>query len=187
MDRARKVSLDARAVDPRNETSEEGAASSTAISDEVARIYKATKDDKGTQLVFLDRSVPKAKGDDKIIKAYDELWPSADEGAGASRRRGRLSAAHRRAGQVRPERDRRAAPAQAGGWNAYDQIKQNLIKRGVRPTRSASSRRPTTTPRRRRCSTPSTTARCGSDRLDPAHGRRHQRAGAPGRRCTTAT
>ncbi|HOV58495.1 MAG TPA: LAGLIDADG family homing endonuclease, partial [Rhodanobacteraceae bacterium] len=62
MDRARKVSLDARAVDPRIPTTEPGG-KLEKVADEVARIYKEWDSDKGTQLVFLDRSVPKSKGD----------------------------------------------------------------------------------------------------------------------------
>ena len=44
-----------------------------------AQIYEKWDADKGTQLVFLDRSVPKAKGDDKIVEAYDALRDRLDK------------------------------------------------------------------------------------------------------------
>ena len=72
MDRARKVSLDPRAVDP-NCRVENAGGKIEAVADHIWRLYRKWDADKGTQLVFLDRSVPKAKGDDKIVEAYDDL------------------------------------------------------------------------------------------------------------------
>ncbi len=85
---------------------------------------------KGTQLVFLDRSVPKAKGDDKIVEAYDAL-------------RARLSKAQ----ETGDEREQQSVldaldtydaneiaalrAAINGGWNAYNEIKQQLAARGI--------------------------------------------------------
>jgi hypothetical protein len=129
MDRARKVSLDPRAVHPHFPVESAGG-KIAAVVDRVARIYEKWDADKGTQLVFLDRSVPKAKGDDKIVEAYDAV-------------RARLAKAQ----EAGDEREEQAAldaldsynaneiealrAALNGGWNAYDEIKRQLVAKGI--------------------------------------------------------
>lgn len=129
MDRARKVSLDARAVDPRYPTKEEGG-KLDRIADEVARIHKLWTPDRGTQLVFLDRSVKAAKQDTTIIKGYDDLIARRDrakaEGDEATYRL-TIDALDR----YDPNEIAELRQAQLGGWNAYDQLKTNLIARGI--------------------------------------------------------
>ena len=129
MDRARKVSLDARAARPGIDSNEEGGKLSR-VSDEVVRLHRKWTAEKGTQLIFLDRSVPKAKGDDKIIKTYDELMAKLE----AAERTGD-EAAIRRIGdsleRFDPVEIEESRTAQAGGWNAYQQIKDNLVERGI--------------------------------------------------------
>ena len=129
MDRARKVSLDARAARPGIDSNEEGGKLSR-VSDEVVRLHRKWTAEKGTQLIFLDRSVPKAKGDDKIIKTYDELMAKLE----AAERTGD-EAAIRRIGdsleRFDPVEIEELRIAQAGGWNAYQQIKDNLVERGI--------------------------------------------------------
>lgn len=72
MDQARKVSPDLRAIDPRNPSREQGG-NLDKIAAEVTRLYQKWHGDLGTQLVFLDRSVPKSRGDDKLVKQHDAL------------------------------------------------------------------------------------------------------------------
>ena len=128
MDSARKVSLDPRAADP-NYRVENTGGKIEAVVDQIWRIYQKWDADKGTQLAFLDRSVPKAKGDDKIVEAYDAL-------------RARLAKAQ----ETDDEREQQSVldaldtydaneiaslrAAINGGWNAYDEIKRQLAARG---------------------------------------------------------
>jgi len=127
MDRARKVSLDVRAVDP-SLTDKGGKLE--AVAAEVKRIYDATTKDKGTQLVFLDRSVPKTKGDDKKIREYDALMKQLGE-AEAS---GTEEEARRLYDKLEKYDESEMAElkaAQDGRWNAYDEIKNSLVAMGI--------------------------------------------------------
>lgn len=129
MDRARKVSLDVRAAEPTSPSDEKGG-KLDRVADEVARVYKKWTADRGTQLIFLDRSVPKAKGDDAKIKAYDEIVAARDKALASDD-----EAAYRRAVERLEAYDESEIAslraAAAGGWNAYEQIKKNLIERGI--------------------------------------------------------
>ena len=129
MDRARKVSLDVRAVDPRSTSAEENGKLAQASAN-IKRIYDASSADKGTQMVFLDRSVPKARGDDKIIKDYDALVAKRDEalaaGDDAAFQAVQESLDRYDANEIAELRN-----AQNSGWNAYQQIKDNLIAAGI--------------------------------------------------------
>jgi N12 class adenine-specific DNA methylase len=129
MDRARKVSLDVRAANPRAESDEEGG-KLDQIADKIADIYDRRQADAGTQLVFIDRSVPSAKGDKKVIKDYDDLIARRDEALAAGD-----EAKYRTVVEALEKFDANEIEtlraAQAGGWNAYDQLKQNLIERGI--------------------------------------------------------
>lgn len=129
MDRARKVSLDVRAVAPGHKSDEKGGKLDVAVQN-IKRIYDKWDSVKGTQLVFLDRSVPKAKGDDKIIKEFDEL---------RAKREAALTAGDTKAYEEIIEKLERfdaneidtLRSAQNGGWNAYQQIKDSLVASGV--------------------------------------------------------
>lgn len=129
MDRARKVSLDVRAVDPRAVSKETGG-KLDVVADNVARIYKKWDAYKGTQLVFLDRSVPKSKGDDTRIKEFDKLM--AERAAALAKND---EPAYRRANEKLEKIDTNEIDelraAATGGWNAYQQIKDNLVARGI--------------------------------------------------------
>jgi len=129
MDRARKVSLDIRAVDPRA-TSQEDGGKLQRVSSEIKRIYDKWTPDRGTQLVFLDRSVPKAKGDDKIVKEYDELVAKRDKALKDGNEEAFQSVFDALekfdANEVAELRN-----AQTSGWNAYQQIKDNLVAAGI--------------------------------------------------------
>lgn len=129
MDRARKLSLDARAVD-RSLQSDEKGGKLDRVSDEVARIYKATSADRGTQLVFLDRGVKAAKADNATIKEYDELVAKRDEAMAKGDEEGYRKILDR-LDEFNPNEIEELRAAQRGGWNAYDQIKSNLVARGI--------------------------------------------------------
>lgn len=129
MDRARKVSLDVRAVDPRNTSTEENGKLAQASAN-IKRIYDAWSADKGTQMVFLDRSVPRAKGDDKIIKEYDALVAKRDE-AMAKGDDAAFQAVQESIDRYDANEIAELRSAQGGGWNAYQQIKDNLIAAGI--------------------------------------------------------
>lgn len=129
MDMARKASLDLRAVDPKTPSKEEGG-KLDRVADEVARIHKQWTPDRGTQLVFLDRSVPKSKTDAAELKAYDKAVAARDKALADGK-----EDAYRDAVEELEKFDSNAMAemraAQAGAWNAYQQIKDNLIARGV--------------------------------------------------------
>ena len=129
MDRARKVSLDARAVDASLVTDEAGGKLETA-SDNIARIYKEWNDDRGTQLVFLDRSVEKSKGDDKVIKAYDGLLAAFEQAIRAGDQQEAMNLQDKIDKYDLNEIDE-LRRAQNATWNAYRQIKQNLVAGGI--------------------------------------------------------
>jgi N12 class adenine-specific DNA methylase len=129
MDLAKKASLDVRAIDPRIESDEKGGKLDT-IAEKVAEIYTQWNADKGTQLVFLDRGIPKGKGDAKEIKKYDDLvaeleaaMNSGDEDKARSLN-GKLEKFDRN--EIEEMRS-----AQFTNWSAYQQLKDNLIARGI--------------------------------------------------------
>lgn len=128
MDRARKVSLHAKALDPKV-TDEAGGKLDVAVG-EIFRLYKKWDANKGTQLVFLDRGVPKSKGDDKIVKAYDDAVAARDAAARADDQ----AAFDRAVEQLEKfDADEIAAlrDAQTNPWNGYQHIKDGLVAKGV--------------------------------------------------------
>jgi N12 class adenine-specific DNA methylase len=129
MDLARKVSLDARAVDPYIQDNGEGG-KLAQVAVEVKRIYDAWHNDRGTQLIFLDRSVPKSKGDAATIAKYDSLVRQLEQ----AEESGDEAAAMKLSDQLEKyDHDEMASlkAAQQGGWNAYDEIKKRLIESGI--------------------------------------------------------
>lgn len=129
MDQGRKVSLDARAIDPSIQV-KDGTGKIGAVVKNVARIYHEWDADKGTQIVFLDRSVPASKGDDKILKAYDDLAQKLEAAvlAGDEKAQSDIadSLATYNAADIAAMRE-----AAAGGWNAYKEIKKQLVDQGI--------------------------------------------------------
>ncbi|WP_213287600.1 LPD38 domain-containing protein [Bradyrhizobium sp. sGM-13] len=129
MDRARKVSLDVRAADSTVQSDEAGG-KLDQIADKIADIYGQSKKDAGTQLVFIDRSVPAAKSDKKVLKDYDDLIGRRDAALAAGD-----EAQYRdlveQLDKFDPNEIETLRAAQKGGWNAYDQLKGNLISRGI--------------------------------------------------------
>ncbi len=129
MDRARKVSLDSRALDP-HATVRSAGGKIAAVVDRIAQIHEKWNADRGTQLVFLDRSVPKAKGDDKIVAAYDALRDRLDKAQAADDEREQQSALDALEA-YNPNEVESLRAALNGGWNAYDEIKRQLIAKGI--------------------------------------------------------
>ena len=129
MDRARKVSLDPRAADP-NCRVENSGGKIEAVADQIWRLYRKWDAGKGTQLVFLDRSVPKAKGDDKIVEAYDDLRARLAKAQETDNEREQQSVLDALDTYDANEIDALRA-ALNGGWNAYDEIKRLLVTKGI--------------------------------------------------------
>lgn len=129
MDRARKVSLDVRAVLPQSDSKEEGG-KLDVMADKITEIAKKWKGDKGTQLVFLDRGVPRAKGDDALIKEYDGLVAERDA-ALASGDEAAYQEIADRLEKFDANEMAEVKAAQKGGWTAYQQLKDNLVARGM--------------------------------------------------------
>ncbi|MGL5156269.1 MAG: PLxRFG domain-containing protein [Aeromonas veronii] len=129
MDRARKVSLDVRAVSRLTNSTEPGG-KLQVVSENIKRIYDATAQDLGTQLVFLDRSVPKAKGDEKILKEYDALVAKRD----GALRQNDMDAFQEATDALEKYDANEIAElreAQTNPWNGYLQIKENLVAMGI--------------------------------------------------------
>lgn len=129
MDRARKVSLDVRVVEPGNESDEAGG-KLAVVAQNVYRLYQKWNDDKGTQLIFLDRSVPKARGDDARLREYDKLLQAQQRAlhSGDDKAMQRVNESLEGFDHQEMESLRLA---QRGGWNAYQQIKNNLVALGI--------------------------------------------------------
>lgn len=133
MDRARKVSLDARAVNP-NARVADGSGKIGEVVKRVYDLYDRYSDDRGTQLIFLDRSVPKAKGDDAILKQYDALVAERTKAMGimdADKRDAELSKIEDSLEKFDANEMAELRSAQQGGWNAYDEIKRQLVAKGI--------------------------------------------------------
>ncbi|CAB4144822.1 SNF2-related, N-terminal domain containing protein [uncultured Caudovirales phage] len=131
MDRGRKNSLDARAVDPRIKVAP-GVGKIGAVVDNVFRIYEKWDADKGTQIVFLDRSVPKAKGDDEKVKKYDE-WRAKLAQAEADQDEAEQSKIADKLAEFDGNEIEALRNALAGGWNGYQEIKDQLVAKGIPP------------------------------------------------------
>ena len=129
MDKARKVSLDVRVIDPQSDSLEAGG-KLDLVAQNVHRLYQQWDADKGTQLIFLDRSVPKARGDDQLLKDYDALLLEQQRALMADD-----EDAVRRVNEKLESFDSNEMEslrgAQQGGWNAYQQIKNNLVALGI--------------------------------------------------------
>lgn len=129
MDRARKVSLDVRAVDPSSRSTEEDG-KLEQVSRQVKRLYDKWQADRGTQLIFLDRSVPKSKGDDKLVMQYDQLLAEQTAALAADDEE-KLRQLSEKLEKFDADEMASLRSAQSGGWTAYQQIKDNLVRLGI--------------------------------------------------------
>lgn len=129
MDLARKLSLAARCVNPFRYSRETGG-KIDAIAKNVFSIYKEWEDFKGTQIIFLDRSVPKTNADLKVIKQYDSLVEKLEKAVLEENETAiqvledRLDCFN--ANEIEAMRD-----AQNSNWSAYQEIKDILISLGM--------------------------------------------------------
>lgn len=129
MDLARKLSLAARCVNPFRYSGETGGKLET-IANNVYSIYQEWDQFKGTQLIFLDRSVPKSNGDLKVIKQYDmlreklQLAIDEDNETAVQVLEDRLESFN--TSEIEAMRD-----AQESNWSAYKEIKDILLNLGI--------------------------------------------------------
>lgn len=129
MDLARKLSLAARCVNPFRYSGETGG-KIEAIAKNVFAIYKQWEELKGTQIIFLDRSVPKTNADLKVIKQYDSLIEKLEKAVLEENETAvqvledRLDCFN--ASEIEAMRD-----AQNSNWSAYQEIKDILVSLGM--------------------------------------------------------
>ena len=128
-DKAKKLSLDARSVNPIEYADAEGP-KIKAVTASVFDLYKKWNKDKGTQIIFLDRSVPKSKGDEKQIKEYDELVNKMEQAERDGDDDLMLEISEKLDKYDSNEINEMRIAAQ-GGWTAYDEIKRQLIAKGI--------------------------------------------------------
>ena len=129
MDRARKLSLAARCVDYyrfRNETG----GKLQAVADNVAQIYRKWDADKGTQIIFLDRSVPFTKGDDRVLREYDALRAKM-EAAIEEDDEGLINTLEDRLAAFNPDEMEAIRVAITASWSGYQEIKTLLVAQGL--------------------------------------------------------
>lgn len=126
MDLATKNALDPRIIDP---TLEAGG-KLQAVADNTFQIYQKWNDDKGTQIIFLDRSMPKSKSDAKVIAEYDAVIAERDK-AIANNDDDALLKANDKLEKFDENEIAELKSAQNGGFNAYDEIKRLLITKGI--------------------------------------------------------
>lgn len=126
MDLATKNALDPRIIDP---TLEAGG-KLQAVADNTFEIYQKWNKDKGTQIIFLDRSMPKSKSDTKVIAEYDAVIAERDK-AIASNDDDALLKANDKLEKFDENEIAELKSAQNGGFNAYGEIKRLLIIKGV--------------------------------------------------------
>lgn len=115
MSDARKAALDMRLIDPSYPDHPKSKVHRAA--NEMARIYKASKDQRGTQLVFIDLSTPKKAQAAEAARLRD-LMEKADNGD---------EAAIEALDKVSPDE----LLALESTFSVYDDLKQKLIDRGI--------------------------------------------------------
>lgn len=129
MDRARKLSLAARCVDYyrfRNETG----GKLQAVADNVAEIYRKWDADKGTQIIFLDRSVPFTKGDDRVLREYDALRAKMDA-AIEEDDEDLINTLEDRLSAFNADEMEAIRVAITASWSGYQEIKNLLVAQGL--------------------------------------------------------
>ena len=115
MSDARKAALDMRLIDPSYQDHPKSKVHRAAS--EMTRIYKASKDQRGTQLVFIDLSTPKKAQAAEAARLRD-LMEKADNGD---------EAAIEALDKVLPDE----LLALESTFSVYDDLKQKLIDRGI--------------------------------------------------------
>jgi hypothetical protein len=123
-----KVSLHGKALEP-GVDDEFGGKLDVAVG-EIHRLYKKWDANKGTQLVFLDRGVPRSKEDLPKIKEYDAAV-AAKDAAAASGDHGAFQKASEKLETFDRDEIEALRDAQTNPWNGYQHIKDGLIAKGV--------------------------------------------------------
>lgn len=131
MDLAKKLSLAARCVNPIRFKDEKGG-KLEAMADNIYAIYKQWDEYKGTQLVFLDRSVPRKKTDSVIIRKYDDLCAKLEQ-AIENQDETLIQSLEDRLEAYNVAEIEEMRLAQSNPWSAYQEIKNLLIERGMKP------------------------------------------------------
>lgn len=126
MDLATKNALDPRTINPYLEAG----GKIGAVVDNVFDTYNQYNDDLGTQIIFLDRSMPKGRGDDKKIVEYEALL-ARRETAIDNENDEELLKINEALDKFDSDEMSELLIAKAGGFNAYDEIKKGLIARGI--------------------------------------------------------
>ncbi|UZA02094.1 PLxRFG domain-containing protein [Moraxella bovis] len=126
MDLATKNALDPRTINP----SLNAGGKIGAVVDNVFDVYQKWQDDKGTQIIFLDRSTPKGKGDDKKIMEYEALLQRR-ENAIQAENDGELLKVNDLLDKYDENEMAELVSAKNGGFSAYDEIKKGLIAKGI--------------------------------------------------------
>ena len=129
MDFSRKLSLSARCVNSERYAKEQGG-KLQSIADKVFSTYQEWDELKGTQLIFLDRSVPKSKDDLKIVAQYDKLIQQREEfeniGDEVS-----IQIIEDRLDSFNATEIEALREANLHNWSAYQEIKDLLVKKGM--------------------------------------------------------
>lgn len=134
---ARKAALDMRLVDPR-EVDYEGSKVNEAAR-RIVDIWKKWKDDNGTQLVFLDLSIPKSaakKAQGQIQKRLDEIDAVRKE-IEYARYDDKKETLEEKLNDLQANLEKDfsvddlAAATSGNGYSAYDDLRQKLIDLGV--------------------------------------------------------
>lgn len=126
MDAANKNALDPRTLNPTLQAGNK----IQAVIDNTAKLHHKWQDDKGTQIIFLDRSMPKGKGDDKKIIEYQALLQRRETAIGQDDDSELL-----RVNELLERFDEsemaELISAKNGGFTAYTEIKKGLIAKGI--------------------------------------------------------
>lgn len=129
MDKARKLSLAARCVDFDRFKNETGG-KLQAVAENVVKYYKQWDQDKGTQVVFLDRSVPVTKSDHRLIKEYDCL-KALLETAIANDDDHTISILEDRLALYDANEVESIKSSLTSNWSAYQELKDLMILNGI--------------------------------------------------------
>jgi len=130
---ARANSISAKCVNQNNATlvelSKEGG-KLAACADNLYRIYNKWDADKGTQLVFLDRSVAKGKNDNSLLKEYDDLINKRNQ-ALDSGNESEAQKYNEKLEKYNIDEIEGIRQSGRGDWNAYQELKDRLIAKGI--------------------------------------------------------
>lgn len=141
---ARKAALDIRLVDSTVE--DEPGSKTHEAADRIADIFRRWEKDKGTQLVFLDLSIPlsAAKSEGKALRALlDEIADlrakidRTPEGDTLDDLEDKLEGLEEKLTKTYSPDDIQAVAAAERGFSVYDDLRDKLIDRGVNPAEIA--------------------------------------------------